>query len=155
VKRPATSKPATYFVVSARISKATATSPEVACRKVEKANPRHGALCGRSVALRTAQDAEAVLGTRRWRPGPLLHRCHTSAPREEDGVPVKSSSTIIQIFHPPLRPSRLAPLPEAELGWKSRDAIAATLRAAQVRVALAGAVNAAFVPLRRAPKGRP
>jgi hypothetical protein len=75
--RAATGKPATYYVVTARISKVTAASGEAACRRVERANPRHGALCGRSVALRTAQHAELVLGLTGGVPG----RCYTVVTR--------------------------------------------------------------------------
>lgn len=59
----------------------------------------------------------------------------------------------VPIFN--MKPSRLAPLAEAELGWKTRDAIFDTLRAAKVRLAIAVAVNSAFAPVRRALKDRP
>lgn len=59
-------------------------------------------------------------------------------------------STIVPLFRPPLRPSRLAPLAEAFLKWTIRDAVADAVRGASVRLA-----EAALAARRRGLKGRP
>jgi len=62
MSRPATGKrPSRFYVVTVRATPINATSASAACRMVEKATPRYGALIGTSFAVGSPEEAEAVL----------------------------------------------------------------------------------------------